>query len=710
MDLAVLTRSSAAKQASNFIVALGFVVIVGIMLAYVPPLMMSSLLVIDIAISLMILMMALYMIDPLEFSTFPTVLLFMTMYRLSLNVASTKLILTPATGTVSDKAGAVIEFFGSVVAGNNAIIGFIVFLILVIIQFVVITKGSGRIAEVAARFTLDAMPGKQMAIDADLNAGLITEEDARKRRSDIAREADFYGSMDGASKFVRGDAVAGIIITVINIIGGIAVGFTEGMDIFEILRTYTVLTIGDGLASQIPALLVSIAAGVVVSRASEEKGLGESLSDQFLSKPEAMYVSAAALFIIAAIGMRFGAGIVAPFLSLAILIGAVAFLVQRIQRQDAFKLEEEKRAVEEKKPPEPEKVEALLEVDPMEIEIGFGLIPIVDSSQGGDLLDRVGVIRRQTAIELGIIVPPIRIRDNMQLGQRQYAILIRGMRVAEGEIRPDKLLAMMPGGAMEDDIPGVRGVEPAFGTPAKWIDPDERSRAEMAGYSVVEPAAVLATHLTEVIKSHAAELLGRQEVQMLLDNLKERNAVLVSELLEVARVKVGLIQKVLQSLLRERVPIRNLELIFEAIADYAEAAQMNPDTLTEYCRMNLNRIITSLYLDQNGRLPVITIDPNIEARIMEGMQRGGAAGIMATDPGYADKVISAIEQEVNASMASGYHPLVLTTPQIRAHLRRLTERRVPQIVVLSYNEVSPEIQVTRIATVRVQSASEKVHS
>lgn len=710
-DVAANDSIFSSKQIANLAVAVGFIGVLAIMIGYVPPALMSMFLVINISVSLMILMMALYLNDPLEFTTFPTVLLFITFFRLALNVASTKLILTPSSGAgAEDKAGAVINFFGEVVAANNTIIGFVVFLILIIIQFIVITKGSGRIAEVAARFTLDAMPGKQMAIDADLNAGLITEADARKRRAAIAQEADFYGAMDGASKFVRGDAIAGIIITVINLIGGMIVGWTEGMPIEEILPTYTILTIGDGLVSQIPALLVSLAAGVVVSRASDEKGLGESLSMQFLNKPEAMLVASAALFLITSLGMAVSPGIVMPFIIMALLFGGGGVYLIMVKQRDITKAVEAEKAKAGDIPREPEKVESLLEVDPMEIEIGFGLISIVDSSQGGDLLDRVSVIRRQTAVEMGIIVPPIRIRDNMQLQPRQYSILIRGIKVAEGDLRPEKLLAMKPGGDLTDDIPGVQGMEPAFGTPAKWIDKDERSRAEMAGYSVVEPAAVLATHLTEIIKTHAGELLGRQEVQQLIDNLKERNAVLVNELLEASGVKVGTVQKVLQNLLRERIPIRNLELIFEAIADHAEAAQMNPDTITEYCRMNLNRIITNLFIDHDGRLPVITIDPNIETRILEGMQRGGAAGILATDPAYAERVITQIEKNSHDAMTAGHHPLILTTPQIRSHLRRLCERRISNLIVLSYNEVAPDVQVTRIATVRLQHEGEKVPS
>lgn len=692
---------------ANVLVAVGFVGIIGIMLGYVHPELLSFLLALNITIALLVLMIALYMKDPLEFTTFPSVLLMLTFFRLSLNVASTKLILTPQTGMVDNKAGSVIEFFGRVVAGDNTIIGFVIFLILIIIQFIVITKGSGRIAEVAARFTLDAMPGKQMAIDADLNAGLINESEARQRRENIAAEADFYGAMDGASKFVRGDAIAGIIITVINIIGGITVGFMEGNPFLTVLQTYTLLTIGDGLVSQIPALLTATAAGVVVTRAGDDSALGEKLQSQLLNRPEALYVAAGALFVIASLGMVMSPGIIFPFLALALTLGGIAFYTQQSDKTKAAEEQAAAKQAEEEKPPEPEHVETLLEVDPMEIEIGFELISIVDSTQGGTLLDQISVIRRQTAVELGIIVPPIRIRDNLQLGPRNYMIMIRGVKVAEGDLRPDRMLAMKPG-AEEDDIAGIPTTDPAFGTPAKWIEKGEQSRAEMAGYNIVDPASVLATHLTEIIRTHAFELLGRQEVQGLIDNLKERNAVLVNELIEGMGVKIGVIQKVLQNLLRERVPIRNLELIFEAIADYAEPAQMNPETITEYCRMNLARIITNMYLDASGRLPVMMIDPNIEQKIIEGMQRGGSAGIMATDPAYAEKIIAAIDAESQNAVQSGYHPLILTTPQIRAHVRRLCERRIPQLIVLSYNEVASEVQVTRISTVRIQSASEKV--
>lgn len=695
-------------QMANVLTAAGFVAILAIMLVSVPPDVLSMLLVLDIALSLLILMLGIYMEKPLDFSTFPTVLLIMTFFRLSLNVASTKLILTAgAPGVGLDKAGAVIQFFGEVVAAGNPVIGLVVFLILVIIQFVVITKGSGRIAEVAARFTLDAMPGKQMAIDADLNAGLITEAEARKRRSDISREADFYGAMDGASKFVRGDAIAGIIITVINIIGGIMVGFfQENLGLGEVLRRYTILTIGDGLVSQLPALMISTAAGVVVTRASSEESLGGDLSRQMFARPEALYSAATALALVAVLGAMVSPNIVFPFLLVSLVIGGGAYLRKRVDKAEHQRAEERRRREEEEAPPEPERVERLLEVDPMEIEIGYSLIPVVDAQQGGDLLNRVSVIRRQTAIELGIVVPPIRIRDNMQLPPRVYVIRIRGNEVARGELRPDRLLAMHPSGAeAEEDIPGVKTREPAFGLPAKWIEESHRSQAEAAGYQVIEPAAVLATHLTEVIRNHAHELLGRREVQELLDNLKERNAVLVNDVLQTTNVKVGVIQKVLQNLLQERVPIRNLETILETISDYAESTNQNPDALSEYCRIALSRTITQAYLDENGNLPVINLDPRIESRLLDALQKGGPAGIMAVDPAYAEQLIARTLAEADQVTSEGIHPVMICSPQIRSHVKRLCERRVPTLVVLSFNEVPSDVSIRRVGTIQLEEAT-----
>ena len=697
-------------QLANGLTGLGFVSILGIMLGYVPPTLLSFLLVINITISLIILMMSLYIVEPLEFSTFPTVLLIITFFRLSLNVASTKLILSsgPGTSVGLDKAGPVIEFFGNIVAGNSPVIGFVIFIILVLIQFIVITKGATRVAEVAARFTLDAMPGKQMAIDADLNAGLISEGEARQRRATISREADFYGAMDGASKFVRGDAIASIIITIINVIGGFVVGIVqENLSAVEVLYRYTILTIGDGLVSQIPSLMISIAAGVVVTRASTEAALGGNLAKQFFARSEALYLSATALLSIATLTVFIAPGVIFPFASVGLAVGFIAFLSRRSQVTGEEEAER-RREEEEKEPEQPEHVERLLDVDPMEIEIGYQLIPCVDAAQGGDLLDKVAHIRRQTAVEMGIIVPPIRIRDNMQLSPRAYQILIRGAKVADGELRPDRLLAIHPEGepSAEEDVPGIKTTEPAFGLPAKWIENSERSRAEMAGYNVIEPSAVLATHLTEIIKIHADIILGRQEVRELIDHLRERNETLVTELLDTVGMKIGTIQKVLQNLIRERVSIRNLEPIFESLSDNADAVQHNADALTEYCRMSLARSITQTYVDEQNNLYVLQFDPRVEARILDAIQRTGGAGLVASDPTYAEKLIARVRADSDAMMMQGRTPIILTSAQLRAHIRRMVERHVPSIVVLSYNEVSaPDVRVNRAATIKVEEAA-----
>ncbi len=697
-----------SAQIANGVTALGFVAILGIMLGKVPPTMLSFLLVINITISLVILLVSLYVSEPLEFSTFPTVLLIITFFRLSLNIASTKLILAPSAGAGLTKAGPIIEFFGNIVAGSSPVIGFVIFVILVLIQFIVITKGATRVAEVAARFTLDAMPGKQMAIDADLNAGLISESEARNRRSSIAKEADFYGAMDGASKFVRGDAIASIIITVINIIGGFVVGMLmDRLGAVEVLYKYTILTIGDGLVSQIPSIMVSIAAGVVVTRASGEAALGGTLARQFFGRSEALFFASAALLSIAILAAFIAPNVIIHFGLVGIGLGVTAYMIQRsatTAEEEAVRRREEEEQVESA---QPEQVERLLDVDPMEIEIGYGLIPCVDTSQGGDLLDRVAVIRRQTAMEMGLIVPPIRIRDNMQLQPRNYQILIRGTKIAEGELRPDRVLAMHPEGepSPEEDVPGIKTTEPAFGLPAKWIESSERSRAEMAGYTIVEPSAVLATHLTEIIKNYADMLLGRQEVRELINHLRERNETLVSELTDQVGVKVGTIQKVLQNLVRERVSVRNLEPIFEAIADNAEAVQQNPDALTEYCRMALARSITQSYLDAEGTLPVMTLDPRVEARILDAIQRTGGVGLLASDPAYAEQLMNQVQRQCEGLISQGQQPLLLTTPQLRAHIRRMLERRVPSIIVLSYNEVAPDVQVRRSSTIQVDEAA-----
>ncbi|RKY70141.1 MAG: flagellar biosynthesis protein FlhA, partial [Candidatus Latescibacterota bacterium] len=581
-------------QHSDVYLAVAVIAIIGVMIVPLPPRLLDVFLAFNITFALVTLLMTMYITKPLELSIFPGLLLITTLLRLSLNVASTRLILGEAY------AGEVISAFGNFVVKGNYVIGFVVFLILVVIQFVVITKGAGRIAEVAARFTLDAMPGKQMSIDADLSAGLITDAEARKRREDISREADFYGAMDGAGKFVRGDAIAGLVITAINILGGLAIGVLQkGMPLSQALHTYTLLTIGDGLVAQIPALILSTAAGVIVTRAASEENMGMELATQMLAKPRAILVAAGALLIFAIIpGLP-----TVPFLLLATLAGGVAYSTRKAKQKQ---IEEEAIKVSRAKPQE--RIEDYLRMDTLEIEIGYGLIPLVAPEQGGDLLDRVTAIRRQCASELGLVVPPVRIRDNLQLKPNEYKIKIKGVEIAQGEVMPESYLAMNPGCA-QGEIEGIDTTEPAFGLPAKWITEKEKEQAELLGYTVIEASAVLATHLTEVIKSNAHEILGRQDVQNLLDNLKKNYPAVVEGVVP-QQISVGTVQKVLQNLLRERVPIKDLLTIMETLADYASLVK-DTETLTEYVRHALGRTICQLYKNQDGSISVITVDPKV---------------------------------------------------------------------------------------------------
>jgi flagellar biosynthesis protein FlhA len=686
------------------------VFILGIVIIAIPPALLDMLIVIDIAFSLVVLLIGFYIIRPLEFSTFPSILLVATLYRLSLNLASTKLILGRSDYSPPEKAGNLIKFFGRYVAGDDPIVGLIVFSILMLIMFIVITKGAGRIAEVAARFTLDAMPGKQMAIDADLNSGLISESEARNRRQEISSEADFYGAMDGASKFVRGDAIAGLVITIINIIGGILIGFTrDGLPFGEVVESYTLLTIGDGLVTQIPALLVATSAGIVTTRAAGDSTLGKNLMQQLLAQPGALGIASATMAALGIFGMMGDGtgGIAIPCLLTASALGYGAYMLKQEETKKgeaALHMAEEEA---EREAAEPERIESLLTIDPMEIRIGYALISIVDTAQGGDLLDRVQEIRRKIALETGIVVPPIRIMDDMQLEPRAYSIRIRGIKIAGGEVYPDSFLVMSPDGSL-DKVPGINANEPTFGLPARWIDRDQKNRAEMAGYNVIEPAAVLATHLTEVIRSHADELLGRQETQQLLDSLKEVQPVVVSEVIETAGVKLGTIQKTLQNLLRERVPIRNLGVILETIADHADRSSHNPELLCEYTRMALSRSIVEMYLSPTRSLSVITIDPELEQAIVEGVNRGGEPGFGAVDPRISEMLVASMDEEANRVAGAGIEPVVLVNPQIRLFVRRVIERTMPSVAVLSFNEITPDIKVERVGTVRLESASKEI--
>ncbi len=690
MNLSTTLQSTFASPAMqriarhrDLIIVLGVVGVLIVMIIPIPTMLMDMLLSLNLCIALMVLLVSMYNREALEFSVFPSLLLTVTLFRLSLNVGTTRLILSQAD------AGKVIEVFGTFVTRGNAVVGFIIFIIIVLIQFIVITRGAGRIAEVAARFTLDAMPGKQMAIDADLNAGLITEEDARRRRENIAREADFYGAMDGASKFVRGDAIAGIIITVINVVGGFIIGIAQqGMTLAESLDIYTKLTIGDGLVSQIPALMISTGAGILVSRAASESNLGSEIGLQLFSNPRVLGVAGGVMLFFALIpGFP-----KIPF----VVLGAVAITAAFA---GVARAHEEKRSQEAEAPVAPkeqERVEDYLHVDPMELEIGYGLIPLVDVNQGGDLLDRITMIRRQLATDLGIIIPPVRIRDNIQLKPNEYRVKIRTISVGEGELMSGAYLAMNPGTATRK-IRGIETVEPAFGLPALWVTESQREAAEMAGYTVVELPAVLATHLTELIKRHAHELLTRQDVQHLIDNVKEASPAVVEELIPNV-LSLGEVHKVLQNLLREKVSIRDLPRILETLADIAPRNK-NIDILTEYVRNGLAHQICETYKNEDGIVPVITMDPNLEARLEGGIQEVDGGFRLALAPNDAGRVIEAIGQQVQAAKEQGETPIVICSPTIRSQVKRLTESNYPDLIVLSYNEIIPGVEIRSLGMV-----------
>lgn len=671
---------------SDILVTLAIIGIVVMMIVPLHPDFLSVLLVFNITVALLILLVAIYTKDPLEFSIFPSLLLITTLLRLSLNVSSTRLILLEAD------AGDVIRQFGNFVVGGNPGVGFVIFLILVIIQFIVITKGSERVAEVAARFTLDAMPGKQMSIDADLNAGLISDDEARNRRQKIQREADFYGAMDGASKFVKGDAIAGIVITIINIGAGLVIGMLQHqMSAGEALNTYALLTVGDGLVTQIPALLISTATGIVVTRAASESNLGEDLIGQLFKQPKVLAIVTGVLVLL---GMVPGLPIF-PFFFLAAILGTAAFAMNKTAKEKATAMEEEIEEQEIEDSRKMENVMGLLHVDPLELELGYGLIPLVDAEQGGDLLDRVVMIRRQCAIEMGLLVPPIRMRDNMQLKPNSYVIKIKGVEVASGELLLDNYLAM--GSGMEDDIAGIDTTEPAFGLPAKWINQSVREEAEIAGYTVVDPPSVLATHLTEIIKNYAHEILGRQEVQNLIDHVKETNPAVVNELVPNI-LSIGEVQKVLANLLRERVPIKDLVTIMETLADYGKNIK-DVDILTEYTRQGLARSIIKPYIAEDNLLPVISLAPKLEQEIKEAIQYTDHGNFLALEPIRAEEILNKLKDIVDKAIKQGYQPIVLCAPITRFYFKRLTERVIPGLVVVSYNELELNIEVQSVGMV-----------
>ncbi|OEF98623.1 flagellar biosynthesis protein FlhA [Desulfuribacillus alkaliarsenatis] len=667
--------------------------VIGIVIMMVIPLptwLLSILLIINICFALMILLVSMQTTEPLQFSIFPSILLIVTIYRLALNVSTTRSILSEGY------AGKVVETFGEFVVRGNAVVGFIVFLILVIVQFLVITKGSERVAEVAARFTLDAMPGKQMSIDADLNAGIITEVEAKERREKIQKEADFYGAMDGAAKFVKGDAIAGIVIVLVNIIGGFIIGMVQ-MDLSfqEAMSRFTLLSVGDGLVSQIPALLVSTATGLVVTRAATGSNLGQDIAKQVFSYPKLLYIVSGVILLM---GLSTPIG-VALTLPIASFIAYSGYRLDQLAKQEDKVLEEQDDQQEtEEDVRSPESVLDLLQVDPIEFEFGYGLIPIADTNQGGDLLDRVIMIRRQIALEMGLVVPVIRIRDNIQLKPNEYVIKIKGNEVADGELLLDHYLAMSPG-IDDEDVQGIETTEPAFGLPALWISEEMKEKAELSGYTVVDAPSVVATHLTEVIKRHAHELLGRQETKALVDKVKENYPAIVEELVPQV-LTIGDVQKVLANLLREKVSIRNLATIFEALADYGQAVR-DPNILTEYVRASLKRQITNQFKDGNEPLRVVTISPEIENIITENIHQDDQSSYLAINPETSQQIYQAIHSQVARLIETGQMPILLVAPNIRYHVRRLIEPVLPDVVVLSYNELESTIEVQSVGMVEL---------
>jgi len=667
----------------------GVIGIVLMMILPIPIWLLDVLLIINISVALIILLVAMNTREALDFSIFPSLLLITTLFRVALNISTTKLILSEAN------AGEVVATFGSWIANGEIAVGFIVFLILIVVQFIVITKGSERVAEVAARFTLDAMPGKQMSIDADLNAGLINEQQARERRRKIEREADFYGAMDGASKFVKGDAIASIIILLINLIGGFIIGISiHGMSFAEAMSTYSILTIGDGLVSQIPALLISTSAGLIVTRASSEGNLAEDLTGQLFSYPRLLYIVSGTVLLL---------GLFTPihFITTA-PIALVLFIAARRMQNNLDRKQVEVEQMEEEQQIEevrsPESVINLLQVDPIEFEFGYGLIPLADTQQGGDLLDRIIMIRRQCALELGLVVPVIRIRDNIQLKPNEYVIKIKGNAVGGGELLLNHYLAMSPG-YEDDSVTGIETTEPAFGLPALWIDEATKERADLAGYTVVDPPSVVATHLTELIKRHAHELLGRQETKALVDNIKESYPVLVDELIP-SVLTIGEVQKVLAKLLREKISIRDMVTILETLADYGHYSK-DPDVLTEYVRQALSRQITQQYAQDGEAMKVITVGPQLEKKIAESVQQSEQGTYLAMDPVSTQSVFQKLSEQVNRIIQMGQQPVLLTSPAIRMYLRQVIERGMQDIPVLSYSELEPNVEIQSVGVVNL---------
>jgi flagellar biosynthesis protein FlhA len=681
------------RQAAELAIPLGIVAILVVMMIPLPPLLLDFMLALNITLGVIILLVSMNVLKPLNFSLFPTVILITTLYRLALNVASTRLILLHGDeGT--EAAGKVIQSFGSFVVGGNFAVGLVIFVILVIINFVVITKGAGRIAEVSARFTLDAMPGKQMSIDADLNAGLITDAEARSRRLEVSREADFYGAMDGASKFVRGDAVAGILITVINIIGGISIGvIQQGMAAEDAITVYSILTIGDGLVAQVPALIISTAAGIIVTRAASENKLSTEFGAQIFRHPRAL---ASAAGVLGVLGLVPGLPHVA-FLMLAAITGAVAYVTSQGEAE-RVKAEAKAAAAAAAKPVEKEETFEVAPIDALSMEVGYRLIPLVDASAGGELLGRIKAMRKQAANETGFLVPPIHIKDNLQLKPEEYVFLLKGVEVGRGEVMSGSSLAIDPGNAKKG-LEGRPTKEPAFGLPAMWIQDSQKEKAKLLGYTVVSPAIVMVTHLTEIVRSNAHEILTRQDVQTLLDGLKNTHPKVVEELVP-GLMSTGAVQKVLKNLLKERVPIRDILTIVETLADYAPFIK-DTDRLTEFVRQALARAITKLMSSPDNTVTVMMLDPRAEEAVAKSVHETQQGTTLALAPSVAEKLLTRVSEGMQAMAGEGHQPILVVSSEIRRYMRGLTERVLPSLVVLSTGELSGNVKIKNYKVVSI---------
>lgn len=681
------------SQNSELAIAIGLILILGVMIVPLPPIILDLFLAFSIATSIAILLMSIYARKPLDFSTFPSVLLITTLLRLSLNVASTRNILLHGAADGTKAAGHIIEAFGEFVVGGNYAVGIIIFMILVVINFIVITKGAGRVAEVSARFTLDAMPGKQMAIDADLNAGLIDEKEAKRRRAEVAQEADFYGSMDGASKFVRGDAIAGILITAINIVGGIIVGVAQNdMNFSDAARIFTLLTVGDGLIAQIPALVISTAAGIITTRNSNSEALGKQVNQEFTAHPKAFYITAGAISVFGLIP-----GFPAfPFLMIGGLIGYAGYKVEK--NKETAKAAEVKAALAPAASAKAETLESLLPVELVQLEVGYGIVSIVDAEQNGDLLERISHIRKQFALDWGMIIPSVRIKDNLELKPGGYSIKLKGIEIARGELLPDHMMAMDPGTVIEQ-MDGVETKEPVFGLPAIWITDDRKDEAQYNGYTVVDLSTIVATHLTEVLKANLSEMFGRQELVKILDNFKEDNPKIVSDLVPDI-MPLGTVLKVMQALLREGVSVRDLRTILETLAEYGTGSK-DAEALTEYVRQALYRTITEKIKGSQGDVPLFTLDRSLEEAVARSIIHTDHGSQLNLDPKVTQTILASLNEKIEEATSQGEKMVILCSPVIRRHFKKLTEKFIPNMIVVSHNELSPEVNIRSLGTVRL---------